>query len=385
MKWRAKTKNVANDLNRSPLLNAVADTFVRNDTLQATMDTVRVFADCLDFTFPEADGWETISYIAHNSMSTSDEEAKLIFLVWILRLSSFDIRFNYIEASYARTLNFLMNGKERDSAYHLFLSLGPKRAIDAVDDSFTYSCLMKRMVYVEQGLSPYLSLSPDLHFTAYNSDYSPNTETPTSLAMYSSWAFHSWLAFLLLKQVDIASFVQAEIDQKILIKQGCSAQTLQTLFDWEFVACYDVEDDRICSDCSKCMIALIVQPYWLCILEQIKRGKHFGRLQGNRRCASLNIRTCEAASDESWIEDQAGQPSSPHRLTNTDGLRCDYEFDDVTCMDCWLHYKRTGRRNNPPGPHWKKWHWLQDDDMFSPCHEYCPWNFACSTADEQVL
>lgn len=134
------------------------------------------------------------------------------------------------------------------------------------------------------------------------------------------------------------------------------------------------------------MIPLVlVQPYWLCLLEQIRRGKRFGSLQRTRRNASISIRTGSAESDKSWIEDVAGQPSGQQSLANIDTLRYDYEYDDVTCMDCWLYYKRTGRRSKPPGPHWNRWFWFQDNDMLSPCHDYCPLNFSCSVADEQHL
>ncbi|KAL9043635.1 MAG: hypothetical protein Q9214_003183, partial [Letrouitia sp. 1 TL-2023] len=75
-------------------------------------------------------------------------------------------------------------------------------------------------------------------------EVTPHLETPTSLAMYSSWAFHSWLAFLYLKQVDIVNFIEIEMDQKVLIKQGWSLQTLQTLFNWDFVPSFDLRDDR---------------------------------------------------------------------------------------------------------------------------------------------
>lgn len=197
------------------------------------MDTVRVFVDCMDFSFPEGDGWEALCRVANNLIGIGDKETQYIFMIWMLRLSSLDIKFNFIEASYAPTLNLLMSNVERDSAYNLFLSLGPTRAIDAVDHLFRYSCLMTQIIY-HKSLFPFLSFSPDLHFMAYDPLFTPYLETPTSLAMYSSGAFHSWLAFLYLKQVDIVNFVEIEMDQKVLIERGWSQQTLQTLFGWDF-------------------------------------------------------------------------------------------------------------------------------------------------------
>ncbi|KAL9612036.1 MAG: hypothetical protein Q9167_003362 [Letrouitia subvulpina] len=166
-----------------------------------------------------------------------------------------------------------------------------------------------------------------------------------------------------MKQVDIVSFIEIEMDQRALTEQGWSQQSLQTLFDWDFVPSFDLQDDRVCNDCLKEIAFLTVQPYWLCLLEQIKQGISFGSLQGSgglQHDAFINKRIGKTASDKSWIEDEAGQSPGQHPVTNIDALRCGYEYEDVTCMDCWLHYKRTGRRSEPPGPHWENWFWFQD-------------------------
>jgi hypothetical protein len=73
-------------------------------------------------------------------------------------------------------------------------------------------------------------MGPSLHLTGKEETWSPLQETPTSLAMYSLWAFVLWRSHLEGVGIDISTFVREELEQSHLLDAGWTEQTLLALF-----------------------------------------------------------------------------------------------------------------------------------------------------------
>ena len=112
-------------------------------------------------------------------------EAQPDFLLWMLRRSSDNLKANLGRAISVTLLETTLRCERTADAAGLLLDLGGKRAIDKTDYFDKYTILQQEIVTLDQNLGTVLSRGPDLHLTSCELDYSPQQESPTSLAMYS--------------------------------------------------------------------------------------------------------------------------------------------------------------------------------------------------------
>lgn len=267
------------------------------------------------------------------------------------------------------------------------------------------------------GLYRLLSKGPDLYRTSVDYDFTPHEESPTSLSMYSSWAFQDWRDGLDSIEADFEEFVEQELKRNHAVHAGWEKETLLDLFAYDYRPDFELRRSWECSDCSRNIRATRVQPHWRHIIERIKQGldpdssTQTGSEVGEEEDANSRS-IAEAASESGDLSLQGVSNSSPQTSSEVDEEKevdseseaasesgdlsfqdfyelfseseedshgypasvsirsdCLYARDEVICMGCWLHYVRygTGRQ-----PHARIQHSATDADEDSSSEEYSP-------------
>ena len=103
-------------------------------------------------------------------------------------------------------------------------------------------------------------------------------ETATSLSLYSSRSFFTWRGIQRDLEINIAGFIENEMQCSRLRQDGWDIETLHALFDLEFSP---VDRHYYCEDeeCKQEFEELPVERSWQILHGRIKRGKSLaGRL-----------------------------------------------------------------------------------------------------------
>ena len=339
----------------------------RKTNLSDATDTLRLFGDCMDFSNAANDGWQVISTLCDQAASAGgDEKSRIDLFLWSLTLSSSDMRDNFDETEFSVLLNYAFY-EDLQQATDILLSMS-NNMIDAVAAPNGYTVLHRRIAYAEVELQPYLAKQPDLHKLGRDVSLSPRWETPTSLAMYSSWAFEDWRCSLIDAKVDLEKFVELELEMREgpLHNAGWKAKTVLALFNAKVQPIFlprDQEHGR-CKSCS-CDLDTRVQPSWLQRIERIRQGIDpeirlgWQELERNRVDYSDNgfheaKHDLFGATDEvsevqksSYTEYSLGYGS----LSELGGEACTkdarlhsqvYDEHDVLCIDCWNKHTNHG-------------------------------------------
>ena len=384
---------------RTPMKLAVTrSNHIDREILSKVFDSFRLLTDSMYFLAENGDGWDILLTLCDQTThEAGDTDAKITLLLWMLRLLSFELKTYLIERHYSKILDYTVDLPDHrlDQATDLFLKLGGGKIIDVppyYEDGYTL--LHNQLAYSRnERLRAVLARGPDLHQLGFARNHTPQKESPTSLAMYSSWAFAGWFRGLVDFEVDLAKFIDQELTQNPMVHAGWEKETLLDLlaYDYEPDLCLRVRWP--CSDCKKHNNTARVQPYWRHLLERIKQridpkdlapsGPEV-REKGNVDVSSI----MEAASNSSdpvhkpdstgnvplvdlnelrrdplWKQDSHGYPTMI-------SIRSDsiYGRDDVVCMDCWLYNLRTGTRS--PREIWKRTLHYFDDICDWSLHTY---------------
>ena len=324
---------------------------------EAAIDTLRIFMDCADFTYPEADGWQLlVALILSTAWLSNVRITSRTLLDWSLRQFKEDMLIGFVETMYAKILGLLFCFKLNDARGFLLKS-APLGSIKAVDRSGKVSSITQAVILDYLYLDFFPTLRPDLHYTGINPHCSPFKESPTSLAMYCPWKFHCWLTFLYRTNVNVEAFIENEIEQGPLSDLGWQRATLQSLFDHSFDPDFYLADKTQCEDCCKGGPVILVQPSWLYRLEIIKQGpvsRSTEEMQRTHR--RVKWPSVEVFSD--WINSYYNPNEQRHILdmknsiykqptTDLDESNWGYEKDDIVCLRCWLHCRLNGKRRPP--------------------------------------
>ncbi len=254
-----------------------------------------------------------------------------------------------------------------------------------------------------------LRFDPELHELRVDRCFSHRGESPTSLAMYSSWAFVNWVFELRNSGVNIEIFLKEELKSNCKVHPGWSQRSLVTLFEFDYKPGVSLRNTLYCADCKGGSHSKFVQPSWRHLLERIKRGQYLDGLQhigskgngdGNMSVISstkaryheyklLDLSDKATAnrpvdSKEQWhwepsskstasldsvtIETKAQPESAPALVEEVDShlypsnvslsLESPYNEEEVVCWYCWLYFVRTGIR------HSQRWAAdLENDDL----------------------
>ena len=149
----------------------------------------------MDFSEGNGNGWKVLNRL---SFSPDGKVASKV-LLWMLRLSSFELKTNIVETNFADMLSWILLYElesERVKAFDLLLNLGGHGIINALRDVTNgYTVLHKTMTYQSRlkNVSVLVARGPDLHPRGFDTDCTPFEESPTSLAMYSARVFSNWL------------------------------------------------------------------------------------------------------------------------------------------------------------------------------------------------
>ena len=326
----------------------------------------------MDFFEEDGDGWEVLDDLCESACELHGcLNAKYSLVLWMLRLSSFELKTNIIEKRYAAMLDWVLKPEpELAEASDLLLSLGGRGIIDIVPRLHKgYTILHKRIAYSVYDLSVVLTRGPNLHKLVFDTSKTPYKESPTSLAMYSSWAFAYWLRALIDSGVDLETFIDQELEQNLEVHSGWEKETLLDLFTCGDRPDLHMQNAVFCSDCDERFDSVRVQPYWRHLLDRIRERRKPGppdlasSALDNQENAGLGGvgEAVKSSSDPTKKLDTTENvpranldeiPSEPdleddrtecNRMTP---IRSDHIYDwyEIVCMKCWLHYKSSGHR-----------------------------------------
>ena len=354
----------------------------------------------MDFSEEDGDGWEVLLRLSRCSINMSgDIDAKSALLLWMLRLSSFELKTYSNERSYVRLMAYTLPVEpELNKAAELLLNIGGDGAINLASRTSGYTILHNYTAWGmwEAALGAVLARGPDLHRLGSDAYYTPQVESPTSLAMYSSRAFWYWVRALANFKMDFEEFIGKELEQSPLARAGWEKETLLSLFIYGFGSDLYRRYLPNCSDCTRYLYGVKIQPYWQHLLERIKQRldpdnpahtvselvgvesadvhsigedeysfcefTHKSDTPAEISPASLDVVSPEL--EEFW-EGAHGYPAMVDIRSD-----CIYGRDEVLCMCCWLDYVKFGTRRSSRPQH----SWSRDldagedssDDDFSP-------------------
>ena len=383
---------------RTPLITAAREVPAIGADIPDVIDTLRLFSDCTDFSDSKGDGWEAILGICRDTMFGIPGHCTL--LLRVLQLWGVEINTNSLEDRYAKLAFYAFEGFLREEVRDFMLNLMGKKAIDTRRYGCGYTPLQYQIARGGFFTRAVLRRNPDLNVSVIETYFSPDEESPTSLAMYSSWTFANWRTELDYIGVNLEDFVEKELNRGPLSKAGWISETLLALFQTQHQWGGDIPLMSSCSDCSAFLEEIVIQPYWLHLLERYKKEKDIkilsesvsllgdkankavSRSLGSQEMMNKDFSAKNVSYDAEIVGNEAGIRSINPALRNvkedagdqihsTHTTQSNYEhrWEEHLCMDCWLYYKRTGIRKrlifvNAP---------IDTDDASE--HEYSPFLF----------
>ena len=347
------------------------------------IDTLRLFTDTLEFSESDDDGWRVLGELCDSCIAgRGDVEAKVSILIWLLNLTGSDIEGNYVEVCYATLMHLLASNSKAADAVRLLLQLAPKGAIDAKEHPRGFTALQGCVALADNGLSEILSMEPNLHALSRDLLYSPEEETPTSLAMYSSWAFWLFRDGLIVTNVDIDELVYRELDHDgPLANAGWDVPSLRALFNCHVDPDIYLHEpwEWTCGDCGTKKEPIRVQPFWYRFLEKVRRRRaNFIPYQnqtlpsseldlGHKNFLSEQADSSNATTETEHIaqihsstvpspnlthhqspsEPTVEEPLDLSYPTHTGITDYVYEKDEIICISCWCKFRDSGQRPTP--------------------------------------
>ena len=329
----------------------------------------------MDFSVEDANGWQVLKRLCFSAEYEREySRVNYDLLNWMLQMLRFELRTNVIRSEYAKLLGLILKPEpELVGAVDLFLNLGGPSIIDADTTSNFGTCSVLHIALAqgdrEEVLSTVLARNPNLHRLCSCAGLSPLIESPTSLAMYSSVAFRSWLHALVKTGLDIGSFIDQELVQDPQVHVGWEKETLLNLFTHGDRPDLHFDYESACSDC-KCwpsFLGPMVQPYWMHLLERVKEGLYpYDPTPTNSKVnedENANLRSVGDAPSslidvtllpDTTENDPLGNlhevlsESEPedHNSQHSDisQTELDYGKHEAVCIGCWLSYEETGIR-----------------------------------------
>ena len=356
-----------------------------------------MFEDCFDFWDEGGDGWVILTQ-AGRATRIFCGEGWAEFYRWFVQFSSPDIKANYndrmvLKLMYDRykkcridpTDDAIMDNPITDDAIRLLLQVGPPRMIDRpLNGPLTALCesVMCRRWDTVRTL---LAWGADPHQSSHYC-YSQRTQTPLSMAMYSSSGFCAFRDVLHEINPHVEDIVRRELDQGgSLLDDGWQAETLSTLLRLDIEP--DIQLYIVAPSCDSCggntsFGAGPVQPCWRAKLERIKNGTYVQNARSdNQDVQSPNTQSRPLISNNvsDYIRntrprlwEPVGDLDSLPNTTNGGVLQQDPNLPDdqsiqsdeepvtteIWCWSCWVQFKRFGR---PQPPRVYDYTWLKHE------------------------
>jgi len=338
-------------------------------TLSGVLDTFRLLNDSMDFSDENGNAWDVLETLCDRTLlvvkSPGEIGARVALLLWMLKLSSSEMRICPVRSHLVSMLGWVVPNPYPglEQASDLLLNLGGAELIDVPPDYTGYTILQQIVGYAYEleSLCSVLSKGPDLYRLSVDYHFTPQEESPTSLSMYSSWAFRDWLDGLDSIQVGLEEFVEQELERNHAVHAGWEKETLLGLFAYNYRTDLDARLDQRCSDCSEWKHHVNVQPYWRHLIERIKQGldpdspaQAGSEVDEEEDADSGSIAEAASSSSDVSLDDLDELPSDSdeediHGYPATVSIRsdCIYAWHEFICMDCWLWYRNYGTRRPP--------------------------------------
>lgn len=183
----------------------------------------------MNFSYDGSDGWIFLIHL----LAQRYDKARNDLLLCALQIVAPHINNRFVE-DHAAVMLLVLASQWRD-IFDFNLKMFDNR-IDVKWQPDGYSILLlvlgwgwKREQLCDD-LHMILTKGADPHLIGFNANISPQKETPTSIAMYNSWAFVSWRSALLRISTDLEIFVRKELKQSPLKKAGWHENSLLSLF-----------------------------------------------------------------------------------------------------------------------------------------------------------
>lgn len=217
----------ANKTLRTPLLAAANHNDEAITDTAKGIDTLRLFSDLIDFSENRGSGWRTLVILLWNLSVSSpdgafvDDTRRKSLIIWMLRSSASDIKKAFRNGAFASLIPLLSvhDAEEVDD----LLSSITDNFMNARHGYGKYSAIQILMNFV---LNLMLNKGANLHLVSDQFMFSVESETLTSLALYSSFMFATWRDALLRSSVDLESFVEDEVQQSPLRDVGWNKESL---------------------------------------------------------------------------------------------------------------------------------------------------------------
>ena len=343
------------------------------DRLVNAIDACRIFETSFNFWDADGDGWDVLENTPgwNVSLSTTMAETTVAFFSWLVKSSSRDIKDNFIEEKVGGAI-YLANDNFADFV-ELLLGLRPAGTLHD-DAGLLQLCsdLLFRHITLQNWkiVNSLLAWGADPHRVYTDKNYSPVAESPLSLAMYSSWTFCAFRNASHGRDLDVKDFARKELKEgRPLHKSGWQMETLTALLEFEFepdIAPNNGRSRYWCDSCNRYMwsgqhcFEIMVQPYWESFLESVKSGVSPHDLcsitqdeqpsDSQRNLTVLSDSSTdttddsELSQDPALSEDQAAHPDQESRTYGVDISSTIFHRKEIWCIECWYHFKKTGRR-----------------------------------------
>ena len=359
----------ADDMRRTPLLAAADHNNEVIVNVTDGIDTIRLFSDSIDFSETRGSGWRAIALLHWNLFVSlpdgiSDYDRRSNALIkWMHRFRASQIKKNFRKEAFPRLTTLLSRhdaaevanlalsridshldgwrGSETDYALQIFISSAGARD----DMGFNLNLMLNKGVY--------------LHLVCHQSEFGGISQTPTSLALYSSFLFVKWRDALLRSPVDLESFVEEEVQQSPLRDVGWHKASLLALFRCKIQPDHLASNLVYCDDCPQLILFLCVELSWREWLNRFKDKADFkyssdaayggvDRDQSNREILQQNSPSLEVEDtlmnefcDEQETADETGASDLYQQQTTTERLDAYISGESRhICMRCYL--KRQG-------------------------------------------
>lgn len=352
--------------------------FVRNRLANA-IDTCRIFETSFDFWDGDGDGWNILGYSpnfhVHKRLIT-ETEALPSFCSWFVKLSSSDIKDNFISEQISVAI--LGANEEFADFFELLLGLGPAGALHENYDRlqnclplFPHHIICQNWKIVNL----LLAWGADPHLIDTDNSCILVAESPLSLAMYASWTFCAFRDALNSTGLDVKDFARKELEEgRPLLDAGWQIETLTALLELDFKPDTSPSDTEghalLCNSCDQHLLSrnpngyrIMVQPCWQSFLESIKAGTYTQRVcsdtqdkqpfNSQRNLAVFNDSITDTADDSASShdpapsEDQTAHPDQASSTDRTDISSIIFDRQEVWCIECWYHFKETGHKFSP--------------------------------------
>lgn len=249
------------------------------------IDTIRLFSDSIDFSETRGSGWRAIALLhwsllvsLHDEVSVYDRRSNAL-IKWIHRLRASQTKENFRKEAFP-ILTTLLSRHDKAEANNLILSLIDSH-LDGWRGSETYHTLQNFISSagwrddMSFNLNLMLNKGVNLHLVCHPSEFGGNSETPTSLALYSSILFVKWRDALLRSPVDLESFVEEEVQQSPLRDAGWQKASLLALFRCNIQPNRLASNPLYCDDCPQLIMFVCVELSWREWLNRFKDKADF--------------------------------------------------------------------------------------------------------------